>query len=99
MGLSDDERNLLEKLMAKDKEDDPDDKFEIEIYDTKSGHGARVPYKHGRDWLYKNFGIGQAPKAPEGGAGDAGGQGQGAGGGSGKPAAPVSYFGSTRKSG
>ena len=96
MALTDDERTLLEKLTKKSQEPDAPD-HEIEIYDTKKGVGARVPFSQGASWLFSQFGIGEAPKAPEGDQGK-GDQGKGD---QGKPAAggSVSYFGNTRKTG
>ena len=98
MALTDDEKTLLEKLTAKAKEPDGPDSSEIEIYDTKAGKGARIPFHHGARWLFETFGIGDAPAAPAEGegtgkaAGAAGGSGAGQGG-------SVSYFGGTRRSG
>jgi hypothetical protein len=76
--LTDDELSLLEKLTAKAKEPDKDD-HEIEIYDTKSGKGARLPFSQGAKWLFETFGIGDAPqqeppatKGSEGGTAAAG---------------------------
>lgn len=64
MALTDDEKSLLEKLTAKSKESDADD-FEIEVYDTGSGKGARLPFSRGSKWLLENLGIGDAPDADE----------------------------------
>jgi hypothetical protein len=66
MALSDDEKKLLAELTEKSKEQDPDEAFEIEVYDTGNGRGARLPFSHGKKWLWENFGIGTDPN-PEGG--------------------------------
>lgn len=81
MGLSAEEKKLLEELTAKAKEPDAED-FEIEIWD--GGKGARVPFSQGSKWLFENLGIGEQPAPPpgDGGAGD-GGQGEGGQGGEG----------------
>jgi len=60
MPLSDDERQQLEALMAKDQEPDPDD-YDIEIWD-ETGAGAKVPYRKGKTWLQR-FGI-DLPEQP-----------------------------------
>lgn len=67
MALNADEKKLLEELNARANEPDEDDDFEIEVYDTSAGKGARIPYKKGKNWLHATFGIGQpdAPEAPE----------------------------------
>jgi hypothetical protein len=91
VALTDDEKGLLEKLLAKDKEADANDSAEIEIYDTKSGKGARIPYAHGRSWLFDTFGIGEAP-APKGDGKDKG-AGDDKGSGAASSGASVSYFG------
>lgn len=67
--LSAEEQKLLDDLNAKANEEDPDDKFEIEIYDTSQGKGARIPFSHGKKWLFDTFGVGDAP-APKEGEGD-----------------------------
>jgi hypothetical protein len=69
--LTAEEQKLLEDLTNKAKEEDPDDKFEIEIYDTSQGKGARVPYSHGKKWLYETFGLGENPE-PKADGGDEG---------------------------
>lgn len=100
MALTDDERTLLDKLTKKSQEPDAPD-HEIEIYDTKKGVGARVPFSQGAKWLFETFGIGEAPKALEGDAGkqqQAGSSGGGQGG-SGGSGGSVSYFGNARKTG
>lgn len=78
--LSDDEQKLLDELTARAAAPDEDDQFEIEIYDTNAGRGARIPFKQGKGWLFDQFGIGDAP-APAGGEGGTGGEGGGAAGG------------------
>ena len=81
MGLSDDERKLLDELTARASEPDADDEFEIEIY-SPDGKGARIPFRKGKNWLYDTFGIGDPPGAaggdgsPGGDAPPAGGAGQ-----------------------
>ena len=72
--LNDDERKLLEELTARANEPDADDDFEIEVYDTTAGKGARIPFSRGKSWLFDTFGIGDAP-APAG-AGEDGGAGK-----------------------
>lgn len=72
MGLNADEKKLLEELQARAAAPDEDDDFEIEVYDTQAGKGARIPYKKGASWLHQVFGIGEAPAA---GSGDGGGDG------------------------
>jgi hypothetical protein len=67
MPLSEDEKALLEELNRKSQEPDAED-FEIEVYDTNGGKGARIPFSKGKSWLFDNFGIGEAPverAAPE----------------------------------
>lgn len=78
MGLSADERRMLEELTAKANRPDVDEEFEIEIYDTAKNRGARIPFSQGKKWLFDSFGIGEAP-APAEGEGS-GGEGGGAGG-------------------
>lgn len=66
--LSDDEQKLLDELNERANAPDEDD-YEIEIYDTAKGRGARIPVSKGKSWLYDNFGIGEPsaePKAPKG---------------------------------
>jgi hypothetical protein len=99
VGLTADEKALLDQLSAKANEPDVDDEFEIEVYDTAKNRGARIPFKHGKKWLFDNLGIGDAP-APGGeggegtGAGGAGGEGTGAGGAGGEGGtARGGYFG------
>ena len=70
MGLSADEKKLLEELTAKSKQPDTDEDFEIEIHDTQKGKATRVPFKVGKRWIFDNFGIGDGPAedpADEGG--------------------------------
>ena len=50
--LNDDERKLLEELTARANAPDEDDDFEIEVYDTTAGKGARIPFKRGKSWLF-----------------------------------------------
>jgi uncharacterized membrane protein YgcG len=78
MALNNDEKKLLEELTARASAPDEDDDFEIEVYDTTAGKGARIPYGKGKNWLHEVFGIGEAPAAPGGGGGDGGGSGEGA---------------------
>jgi hypothetical protein len=61
MALTEDEKKLLADLSKKAEEPDADDDFEIEVYDTTAGRGARIPFKRGKNWLYDNFGIGDNP--------------------------------------
>lgn len=67
MGLSDEEKATLAALQKKAEEPDPDEDFEIEIYDGPKG--ARVPYSKGRSWLRDTFGIdiGDAPNGNDDG--------------------------------
>lgn len=65
MALNADEKKLLEELQARMNEPDEDDSYEIEVYDTEKGKGARIPYRTGKSWLYDVFGIGTAPEKPE----------------------------------
>lgn len=85
MALSDDEKKLLSELQAREAEPDADDNFEIEVYDTAAGKGARLPFKQGRSWLHANFGIGDAPAVPPAGEGGAAGDPP--------PDRPAGYFG------
>lgn len=87
MALSDDEKRLLEELTAKANEPDADD-FEIEVYDTQAGKGARIPFSQGKSWLFSTFGIGEAPaSAPSGDGGENGAAGAGA-----PPAGSTGHF-------
>jgi hypothetical protein len=61
MALSDEEKQQLAALQAKENEPDADD-YDIEIWD-ETGAGARIPYSKGRSWLNR-FGI-DLPDAPE----------------------------------
>jgi hypothetical protein len=89
VGLSADEKQLLEELTARAAEPDAEDDWELEIFDGTKG--ARIPISKGAKWLFDNFGIGDAP-APPAGDGD-GGQDGGDGGAGGKaPAARQSLF-------
>jgi hypothetical protein len=88
MGLSDQEKTLLEELTRKAAEADAED-FEVEIF--SGDKGARVPLAKAAGWLYKEFGIGEDPNAGKGDQGD-GDQGDT------KPkGAPRSLFGGTGK--
>lgn len=88
MGLTADEKKLLEELTAKDAEPDADETYEVEVYDTANGRGARLPYGQAKTWLFESFGIG-TPPAPEKADKDPGGQsGQG-----GQPSGGTGYFG------
>lgn len=78
MGLTADERKILEDLMAKDKEPDASEEYEVEFYDTNKGVGGRMPYKQAKKFFYDNFGIG-VPDTPESDPGTEGGQAGGAG--------------------
>lgn len=62
--LTDDEQKLLDELTARANEPDAED-FEVEIYDTTNGKGARLPISKGQKWLYDNFGIGDPPPNAE----------------------------------
>lgn len=71
MALTADEKKLLEDLTKKSQEEDPDETFEIEVYDTANGRGARIPYSQGKQWLWENLGLGSNPNPPaEPGEGD-----------------------------
>lgn len=74
MALNADEKKLLSELMERDKEPEDDEAFEVEIYDTTKGRGARVPYKQAKGWLHETLGLGSAPPAspPTGEGGPAG---------------------------
>lgn len=87
MALSDDEKRLLEELTA--KANAPDD-FEIEVYDTQAGKGARIPFSQGKNWLFSTFGIGEAP-ATASSPGEGGGENAGTGGGA-PPAGTSGHF-------
>lgn len=65
MALNADEKKLLEELNARAAAPDDDDDFEIEVYDTTAGKGARIPYRKGSSWLHSTFGIGEPPAAGE----------------------------------
>ncbi len=66
MALTPEQQAQLEELnrLANEPEDDED--FEIEIY-SSDGSGARLPYRKGKSWVQKTFGIdlGDLPKTPE----------------------------------
>jgi hypothetical protein len=84
--LSAEEQKLLDDLNAKANEEDPDDKFEIEIYDTSQGKGARIPFSHGKKWLFDTFGVGEDPTPKSEGEGKEGS-------GDGKQNVKTGYFG------
>jgi hypothetical protein len=86
MGLTADERKILEDRMAKDKEPDASEDYEVEFYDTNKGVGGRMPYKQAKKFFFDNFGIG-VPDTPDsgGGEGDGGQDGAGGTGGAGQP--------------
>lgn len=91
MGLSADERKLLDELTAKASQPDADDDFEIEIF--SGDKGARIPFSKGARWLFSEFGIGEPP-APAGDDGTSGGGADGGkdGGKDGSGPARGSYF-------
>lgn len=64
MALTPEEKAQLDALTEKANTPD-EDEFDIEIWDS-SGQGAKVPYRKGRGWLQKTFGI-DLPEAPEAG--------------------------------
>lgn len=64
MGLSADEQKLLNDLTARASEPDADENWEIEIF--SGDKGARIPFSKGKDWLFREFGIGEAPAAAAG---------------------------------
>lgn len=64
MALTPDEQKLLDELTEKSKTETPDESFEIEVYDTANGRGARVPFSHGKKWLFENLGLGDNPNPP-----------------------------------
>lgn len=68
--LNEDEQKLYDELHARMNAPDEDDDYEVEIYDTAAGKGARVPYKSAKGWLADVFGIGAAPAGPDPGEGD-----------------------------
>lgn len=72
MALTPDEQKLLDELTEKSKTESPDESFEIEVYDTANGRGARVPFSHGKEWLWKNLGLGSDPNPPDPKEGDKG---------------------------
>lgn len=63
MPLNEDERKLLAELQAREAEPEADEDYEIEVYDTNAGKGARIPYRTGKSWLHQVFGIGEGPAA------------------------------------
>ena len=68
--LTKEEQALLDELTQRASEPDADDDFEIEVYDTSAGRGARVPFSKASKWLFDNFGIGDPPPAESSAAGD-----------------------------
>lgn len=68
MALTSEEKSLLDELTRKSQEPDADEEFEFEIYDTKTGRGARIPFSKGKNWLFDNFGIGEASAPKSDGA-------------------------------
>jgi hypothetical protein len=66
----------LTKLASAADEDD----FEVEIF--SGDKGARIPHSQAKTWLFKEFGIGEAPTPPAGKPGEGGsaegGEGEGA---------------------
>jgi hypothetical protein len=72
VALNDDEKRLLAELQQRMNEPDEDDDYEVEVYDTTAGKGARVPYKAAKGWLHDVFGIGTPAAAPGDGGGDGG---------------------------
>lgn len=68
MGLSADEKKLLEELTRRSQEPDADDDFEIEIFNGTKG--ARLPFSKGKGWLEKELGIVLDTAPPAAGAGD-----------------------------
>ncbi len=58
--LTPDQQKMLDELTELSKAPDADD-FEVEVYDTGKGRGARIPYSQARDWLRTELGIGQEP--------------------------------------
>jgi hypothetical protein len=46
----------IDALTSQLDDADDDDEFDIEIWDS-SGNGARVPYRKGKDWFEKTFGV------------------------------------------
>jgi len=67
--LTPEQQAQLDQLTALAAADD-DDNFEIEIFEGDKG--ARVPYRKGRGWLERTFGI-DVGDPPAAAAGDAGG--------------------------
>lgn len=93
MALTADEQKLLDELTAKASQQDADSDYEIEIF--SGDKGARIPFSQGQAWLYKEFGIGEAPAPPADGGGDQGDGGGDQGAGKGKKTAirAPGYFG------
>jgi hypothetical protein len=64
MALTPEQQEQLDELNRLSQEPDDDEEYEIEIY-SSDGSGARLPYKKGKSWLQKTFGIdiGDAPSS------------------------------------
>lgn len=92
MALNDDEKKLLAELTERANAPEEDDDFEIEVYDTAAGKGARLPYRTGKSWLHQTFGIG-TPDTPPAGEDDGGEEPTAGGKGKGGAGRPPSYFG------
>lgn len=63
--LTKEEQALLDELTQRASEPDADD-FDIEIYDTNAGRGARLPMSKAAGKIYEWFGIGEPPDADAG---------------------------------
>lgn len=63
MALSEEQQAQLDELNRLANEPDDDDDFEIEIY-SSDGSGARLPYRKGKSWIQKTFGIDVDPLKP-----------------------------------
>jgi hypothetical protein len=50
MGLTEEEKEALAALQAKEKEEDFDPDDYVEVWD-KDGNGARMRHSHGKKWL------------------------------------------------
>lgn len=53
--LTAEEKRQLEELTRKANSDDDDDDFEVVI--TEGERSVRIPYRKGRSWVSKHFGI------------------------------------------
>jgi hypothetical protein len=60
--LTADQEKMLADLQALAEAPDADD-FEVEVYDTGKGRGARIPYSRAAKWLRDELGIGEDPDA------------------------------------